>query len=90
MISFGMGEEILVLLPDQSAESTLLAAERVRKAVESLGIEHVGSDIGIVTISCGVAAFDGECEDIKWAATLDRADKAMYRAKTEGRNKVSK
>ncbi len=82
------GEEILVLLPDQDKNSTTLAAERVRKAVESLSIEHKGSEKGTVTISCGVAAFDGECEDIKWTATVERADQAMYRAKSGGRNQV--
>ncbi len=83
------GEEILVFLPDQNEQSTLLAAERVRKAVESLAIEHQGSENGIITISCGVAVFNNECEDIKWAATVERADQAMYRAKSAGRNKVS-
>lgn len=83
------GEEILVFLPDQDAQSSFLAAERIRKVVETLSIEHKGSEKGIVTISCGVAAFDGECSDIKWTATVERADQAVYRSKSSGRNKVS-
>lgn len=82
------GEEIVIVLPEQDIDKTLLVAERLRKDVEALSIEHKGSDKGILTISCGISAFDREHKVDKWEIILDRADKALYSAKAAGRNKV--
>ena len=85
------GEEIVVILQEQDIETTTMCAERIRKAVELLNIQHEGSRNGIVTISCGVTAcFTKECKSTstRWENILEEADKAMYRAKSEGRNKV--
>jgi two-component system cell cycle response regulator len=83
------GEELLVLFAEQDAESAAVAAERMRAAVESLGIPHPGLDPpGVVTISIGVAAGRG-ADDGGADATLTRADAALYRAKQEGRNRVA-
>jgi two-component system, cell cycle response regulator len=50
------GEEFLIILPEQTLESTALAAERLRRAVEELAISHEASEPGgIVTVSCGLA-----------------------------------
>lgn len=80
------GEEIVVILPDQDVESTLKVAEKVRASIEALGIENKGVN-GIVTISCGISAFDVDAPDNRWDDILDRADKALYRAKSAGRNR---
>ncbi len=78
------GEEFLVLLPEQSIESAALAAERLRAAVESLALPHPGG--GVVTVSAGVAALsDPGCRPDQLFAL---ADKALYRAKSRGRNRV--
>ena len=82
------GEEIVIILPLQNTKSSTLAAERIRKGIESLGVVHKGSDKGIVTISCGVAAFEKGEGKGKWEVILDRADKGLYKAKAGGRNKV--
>ncbi len=82
------GEEIVVLLPEQDCESSVIAAEKIRKGVESLCIEHKGRDKDVLTISCGVAAFDKREGDSKWETVLNRADKGLYKAKSSGRNKV--
>lgn len=81
------GEEIVVVLPDQEMESTLTVAGKVRENIEALKIENKGVN-GIVTISCGVAAFDIDALDNRWDDILDRADKALYKAKEAGRNRV--
>jgi len=84
------GEEIIIILPEQDINDTMIAAERVVKSVESLRIEHKGSEFGIVTISCGITAFDKKTDlDSKWVSIVDRADKALYRAKSGGRNRVN-
>jgi two-component system, cell cycle response regulator len=80
------GEEFVVILPEQSLAEAARAMERVRLAVEHLGITTNGGD-RVVTISFGVAELDlprdGTPED--W---LRRADAALYRAKSSGRNRV--
>ena len=83
------GEEIVVILPEQNLVSTALAAERIRKGIEDLCLEHRGSERRIVTVSCGVTAFQNECDAPRWEIVLDRADKALYMAKIAGRNQVA-
>jgi diguanylate cyclase (GGDEF)-like protein len=78
------GEEFLVLLPEQTLESATLAAERLRSAVENLGIAHPAG--GVVTVSAGVAGLtDPECKPDE---VFELADQALYRAKEGGRNRV--
>jgi diguanylate cyclase (GGDEF)-like protein len=78
------GEEFLVLLPEQSIDSAVLAAERLRAAVERLAIPHPAG--GIVTISAGVAGLDDP--GLSTDQVFELADQALYRAKGAGRNRV--
>lgn len=79
------GEEILMLLPEARNQYAFIAAERARKAVDDLKIPHAACPIGHITISAGVASENGK----NWQELVDRADKALYRAKNLGRNNVS-
>jgi diguanylate cyclase (GGDEF)-like protein len=77
------GEEFIMLLPDADRETTLQVAERVRKAITGINVLEGDS---AVTASFGVAVFPEDAPD---AARLVRnADRAMYRAKANGRNRV--
>lgn len=78
------GEEFAVVLPECDKENAALVAERIRKKVEDFPNPH--RERYNLTISVGVSSFpeDGD----KKEEILDRADKALYRAKREGRNKV--
>jgi two-component system chemotaxis response regulator CheY len=78
------GEEFLVLLPEQTIETAVLAAERLRVAVERLDLRH--PDGGVVTVSAGVAGLDDPACDP--GQVFELADKALYRAKAAGRNRV--
>ena len=82
------GEEMLVILPEQTAETSAVAMERVRRAVEGLGLPHAtNAPHGLVTVSIGVAALaPGEASS--WEELLARADTALYQAKQAGRNRV--
>jgi len=65
-----------------------VVGERVRKAVEALAIPHAGSPFGRLTVSIGVASADFASVSKDRAALVERADCALYLAKTQGRNRV--
>ncbi len=78
----------VIVLPEQNTRTTAVVAERLRKDIETMSIENAGSDRGIITVSCGVSAFDKDCIDSKWGTVLKGADDALYAAKSAGRNRV--
>ena len=80
------GEEFLIIFDDESIEDASISAERVRHAVEALKKEHVGSNTNYLTISIGVAAFNDPTEH--WEAALKLADRALYQAKNNGKNRI--
>ncbi|TVR74217.1 MAG: GGDEF domain-containing protein [Sphaerobacteraceae bacterium] len=79
------GEEFMVIAPNIDYEDTVSLAHRLRSAIENNTVMKGDSELPI-TVSVGVACFPTD------AATpldlIDRADKAMYRAKQSGRNSV--
>ena len=80
------GEEFAALLPETGQEEALAQAERLRSATELLQVYHAGEAIA-VTVSIGVASIDQD--DKTPLAFIGRADRALYQAKREGRNRVS-
>ena len=83
------GEEFIVLLPQTNLEQAVIIAENIRMAVESLQVEHRGSrEYGIVTVSIGVAT-NGNQDLLSAEKLVDNADKVLYRAKENGRNRVA-
>lgn len=82
------GEEFAVILPDTSGEGAMLLAEEILHRVQALHIKHDGSDIDpYVTLSLGVASRTPS-PDLFPALLIAAADKALYRAKALGRNRV--
>ncbi|MEJ1158237.1 GGDEF domain-containing protein [Prosthecomicrobium sp. N25] len=78
------GEEFGVILPETGQEGALQAAERMRQAVEDIALELGGRPIP-VSASFGVAGWRPDETIEGW---MGRADAALYRAKSEGRNRV--
>lgn len=79
------GEEFAVLLPGHDLESAAIVGERLRRNVADLNLHDAGCTASL-TVSVGVSVLrDGERT---WSDMLRRADKALYRAKREGRNRV--
>jgi diguanylate cyclase (GGDEF)-like protein len=83
------GEEFMVILPAPDLESLVAAAERMRQVVLDLDIEHPGNEEhGVVSVSIGatlVGSSDLVLSTDQWFRLTDRA---MYEAKSRGRNQV--
>jgi diguanylate cyclase (GGDEF)-like protein len=75
------GEEFAVILPGTTRASAFVIAERLRRTVQQEVWPHRQ-----ITVSVGVALLQSEIDDS--ACLLDRADRALYRAKNAGRNRV--
>ncbi|EJZ58231.1 diguanylate cyclase [Pseudomonas fluorescens R124] len=80
------GEEFAVVLPDTDYVGAFIVAEKIRKAVQQAQIQHQDGGEGIMTVSIGVSAFGPTTEDTP-DSLIGAADKALYIAKTCGRNK---
>ena len=78
------GEEFAVLLRNPGPEVAVEVGERVRSAVLALDLRHLG--VPGVSVSVGVANARGADEPIP--DIIERADRALYRAKRGGRNRV--
>jgi diguanylate cyclase (GGDEF)-like protein/PAS domain S-box-containing protein len=86
------GEEFAIVLPDTEPEGALLVAERAVAAIADLQLHHSDPRVCRVTISAGVAMHRRLPDVAEVAASMPdliaRADAALYRAKSEGRNCV--
>ncbi|MGI9270904.1 MAG: DUF484 family protein [Woeseiaceae bacterium] len=87
------GEEFVVLMPDTDTHSGELLAERVRQAVAKSEFDLPNGETVAVTVSIGIAGVrpDPKDEDLKTLgdALIARADVALYRAKSGGRDQVA-
>ncbi len=80
------GEEFMLLMPETDLEGAYFAANRIRKAIESAHFIYEDNEM-TMTVSIGVTGVDtinGENFDV----FLRHADRALYKAKEHGRNKV--
>ncbi len=80
------GEEFTIVLADITDQLALERAQRVRREVEQLVLRPSGKDVGSITISIGLAQFPIHGNTVE--ALLLAADKALYAAKSAGRNQV--
>ncbi len=76
------GEEFSLMLPGVDSKGAYIAAERIRKSIESQELETIGG----ITASIGVATFLEHSDRID--ELVEFADQAMYKAKINGRNQV--
>ncbi|WP_434140248.1 bifunctional diguanylate cyclase/phosphodiesterase [Pseudomonas luteola] len=86
------GEEFAVLLPNCTLEQAHITAERLRAAIETLGLPHQarGDELLIVSISIGAACSDQESpQPDDQSQLIEFADRALYRAKRLGRNQIA-
>ena len=82
------GEEFAVLLPNATEKAARAVAERIQRNVRALALPHPASSVApVLTVSIGVALRtpDDKADDTE---LITHADKALYRAKSSGRDRV--
>lgn len=79
------GDEFVVLLPDTTPQQALVAIERVRKAIGDRQMDVPGPEPVLVTVCGGISSL---ADGMPVTLAIQQADKAMYRAKALGRNRV--
>jgi diguanylate cyclase (GGDEF)-like protein len=80
------GEEFGIILTDTDGPSAVLVAERIRQSIESLEV-HVDSEVIKFTVSLGIQQVNSETSNhTLW---MEKADKALYQSKDNGRNQVT-
>lgn len=80
------GEEFVLILPDTNAQNAKKAAERIRKSVEEHEFEIASGTVN-VTVSIGVATAP-DPRALTKTHLIEKADRALYKSKQDGRNKV--
>ncbi len=81
------GEEFAILLPKTGKDEAIVLAERIRKAIEeAVFVNQEKQPDGNFTASLGVATYPEDCTDAE--TLVNAADKALYKAKEKGRNRV--
>ncbi len=81
------GDEFALLFPKTGTATARDIAERLRKIISDEPFLHEeGQPVGEFTVSIGIATFPDDAHD--WATLISNADRALYKAKAEGRNKV--
>jgi diguanylate cyclase (GGDEF)-like protein len=84
------GEEFAVILPFTDTVSASAVANRVRAAIEDLGLPHAGNEAGVVTVSIGTATVvPRRSDDAAQGQLIAAADGALYDAKHAGRNRIA-
>jgi diguanylate cyclase (GGDEF)-like protein/PAS domain S-box-containing protein len=82
------GEEFAIVLPNTDLQGAVRVAGEIKAAIESLHIEHRASVVSaFISLSYGVAALVPH-KDISPRTLVERADRALYQAKTGGRNRI--
>lgn len=83
------GEEFAVILPRTPLAGGSVVAETIRKSIatKELKRKSTGENFGVITVSVGVACYHHNQDDN--VTLIERADKALYRAKISGRNRVT-
>lgn len=85
------GEEFLAVLPRTDKASAVQVAYRIHHGLMNLKIEYGGSVLPPVSASIGMATFTPEDEteeELSPEALVEKADRALYQAKQEGRNGI--
>jgi diguanylate cyclase (GGDEF)-like protein len=77
------GEEFVILMPDTTSEMARMVGERLRAAIAETDVRYANGEPLTASIGVAVAAISDTVDSL-----LARADRALYQAKAQGRNRV--
>ena len=80
------GEEFVLVLPECCGDDAYKRADELRKQASDLSVDHLGQELGEITISIGISSFPRQGASA--SALLAEADAALYKAKSQGRDCV--
>jgi len=81
------GEELAVILPNTGPDGALAVAQQFMQRLQGANLTHAGSPLGRITASIGIATLPAGT-DSSPQALIEAADRALYRAKAAGRNRL--
>lgn len=81
------GEEFGIYLPETGRDGAFTLAERIREAIAAMTLMDENENPFHITVSIGVCVYDSMFDE-RMEDLIKRADKALYRAKSQGRNRV--
>jgi len=81
------GEEFVVILPDTPLEGVRAVAEQMRAGIEALAIGLSGGVSAGITVSIGIAFVENSA-NVEAPVMFEAADRGLYEAKAQGRNRV--
>jgi len=80
------GDEFMIILPDTDLEGAQFVADKIRKVIETQGLTEAEDGLNLnITLSGGVGAYK---KGLSKADFISEVDKALYKAKSEGRNRI--
>lgn len=82
------GEELLLLLPETTGQDAERLGQRLLEAVADRAIPHLRHPMGVMTFSGGISGFEADRGTETWQDLVQRADSALYQAKSAGRNRI--
>ncbi len=80
------GEEFVLILPGSSLDNTCRRAEQLHEDIKRVRVRHRGSFMNSVEVSMGVVVFSEHGSSAE--LLLESADRALYKAKAQGRNRI--
>ena len=81
------GEEFVILLPETKSKEAIIASERIRRIIEKTEFDFGKKKI-FMTCSFGISYYKNSVKSV--LDIIKRADKALYKSKAQGRNRVSR
>lgn len=83
------GEEFVAVLPETDLQAAIFIAERIKREIAGLKIEHAGSDVADqLSVSMGVLSNSAEDYSYLPVEMIKAADALLYTAKEQGRNRI--
>jgi len=83
------GEEFAIILPETDLKGAVVLSERLRRSVQDMEVHLNNNQTIHITISMGISVYEPSKGRKKKSELIDSADRALYKSKASGRNRIS-